>query len=65
RHWRRNRDRLVKATLVDGSQLTGRVGASDDVGVTLEVSGAEQRLAYDDISRAIVQVEFNPRTREA
>jgi ribosome maturation factor RimP len=65
RHWRRNRDRLVKATLLDGSQLTGRVGASDDVGVTLEVSGTEHRLVYVDITRAIVQVEFNPRAREA
>jgi ribosome maturation factor RimP len=62
RHWRRNRDRLVKASLPDGSQVTGRVGESDDSGVTLEVSGADQRLAYDDITKALVQVEFN-RTR--
>jgi ribosome maturation factor RimP len=65
RHWRRNRDRLVKATLVDGSQLTGRVGDSDGLGVTLEVSGTERRVVYDDITKAIVQVEFNPRTKEA
>ena len=62
RHWRRNHDRLVKVTLADGSQLTGRVGASDESGVTLDVSGAEQRLAYDDISKALVQVEFNRKT---
>jgi ribosome maturation factor RimP len=65
RHWRRNHSRLVKATLVDGSQLTGRVGDSDGLGVTLEVSGTERRLVYDDITKAIVQVEFNPRTKEA
>ena len=65
RHWRRNHDRLVKATLSDGSQLTGRVGASDDDGVTLEVSGAERRLAYDDIAKALVQVEFNRKTKES
>jgi ribosome maturation factor RimP len=65
RHWRRNRDRLVKASLADGSQVTGRVGDSDDSGVTLEVSGAVQRLAYDDVAKALVQVEFNRKTKEA
>jgi ribosome maturation factor RimP len=65
RHWRRNHDRLVRATLADGSQVTGRVGDSDDSGVTLDVSGAEQRLAYDDIVKALVQVEFNRKTKEA
>ena len=59
RHWRRNRDRLVKVSLRDGSQLTGRVGDSDDSGVTLDVSGSPRRLAYDDVSRALVQIEFN------
>jgi ribosome maturation factor RimP len=65
RHWRRNHDRLVRATLSDGSELTGRIGASDDRGVTLDVSGTERRLAYDDIAKAMVQVEFNRKTKEA
>jgi ribosome maturation factor RimP len=65
RHWRRNHDRLVRATLSDGSELTGRIGASDDDGVTLDVSGTERRLAYDDIAKAMVQVEFNRKTKEA
>jgi ribosome maturation factor RimP len=59
RHWRRNRDRLVKASLRDGTQVTGRVGTSDDSGVTLDVSGSSQRLAYDDVTKALVQIEFN------
>lgn len=59
RHWRRNRDRLVKVTLSDGSQVTGRVGSSDDTGVTLDVSGAPRHLAYDDVTKALVQIEFN------
>jgi ribosome maturation factor RimP len=65
RHWRRNHDRLVKVTLADGSQLTGRIGTSDDTGVTVDVSGVERRLAYDDITKAMVQVEFNRKTKEA
>jgi ribosome maturation factor RimP len=65
RHWRRNHDRLVKATLDDGSQLTGRIGASDDTGVTLDVSGIDRRLAYEQIAKALVQVEFNRKTKEA
>jgi ribosome maturation factor RimP len=59
RHWRRNRDRLVKVSLRDGTQLTGRVGDSDGSGVTLDVSGVRRRVAYDDVARALVQIEFN------
>ena len=59
RHWRRNRDRLVKVSLLDGTQLTGRVTDSDDAGVTLDVAGSPRRLAYDEVGKALVQVEFN------
>jgi ribosome maturation factor RimP len=59
RHWRRNEDRLVKATLVDGSELTGRIVASSDDSATLEVSGTRQDVAYADVARALVQIEFN------
>lgn len=58
RHWRRNRGRLVKVTLVEGGQVTGRIGASDDEGVTLSVEGSERRTAYPDIAKALVQIEF-------
>ena len=59
RHWRRNHDRLVRAHLRDGSEGTGRVGASDDAGVTLDVSGAHRRVEYADVAKALVQIEFN------
>ncbi|HEX3930977.1 MAG TPA: ribosome maturation factor RimP [Nocardioides sp.] len=70
RHWRRNHDRLVRARLQDGSEVTGRVGDSDDAGVTLDVSGAGRRVAYAEVARALVQVEFNrpassPASKEA
>jgi ribosome maturation factor RimP len=61
RHWRRNRDRLVKVSLADGSTVTGRVGDSDDDGVTLDVDGDARRIGYRDVRRAKVQVEFGSR----
>jgi ribosome maturation factor RimP len=59
RHWRRNHDRLVRAQLHDGSQVTGRVGHSDDHGVNLDVSGSTRRLEYADVAKALVQIEFH------
>jgi ribosome maturation factor RimP len=64
RHWRRNHDRLVRAGLTDGTQVTGRVSESDEDGVTLDVSGAPRRVEYAAIAKALVQVEFNRRTPE-
>jgi ribosome maturation factor RimP len=64
RHWRRNRTRLVKASLLDGSQVTGRVTDSDDTGVLLDVSGSARRLDYAEVAKALVQIEFNRPTSE-
>jgi len=62
RHWRRNADRLVKASLVEGGEVEGRIGTSDDEGVTLAVDGQDRRLAYADIAKAKIQIEFNRKT---
>jgi ribosome maturation factor RimP len=70
RHWRRNLTRLVEVQLSNGMSITGRAIASDDDttgGVTLQiagqidgqVNGAHQYIAYEDIARALVQIEFN------
>jgi len=64
RHWRRNEDRLVKATLADGSSLTGRVLSSSEESVTLDVSGERREVAYADVTKALVQIEFNRKTDE-
>ncbi len=64
RHWRRNHDRLVTVTAVDGKKSTGRNVARDDDGVTLDVSGTHQRFGYDGIAKALVQVEFNRKQRD-
>jgi ribosome maturation factor RimP len=59
RHWRRNVTRLVKVTTTSGETLTGRVASSDEEGATLDVTGRERRVAYADVAKALVQVEFN------
>jgi ribosome maturation factor RimP len=61
RHWRRNASRLVKVTLADGGSVTGRILDSTDDAVTLEVGGTKQQVAYADVKKALVQVEFNRR----
>jgi ribosome maturation factor RimP len=61
RHWRRNASRLVNVTLADGGSVTGRILDSTDDAVTLEVGGAKQQVAYADVKKALVQVEFNRR----
>jgi ribosome maturation factor RimP len=64
RHWRRNEDRLVKATLTDGSSLTGRILASSEDSATLDVSGEQQEVSYSDVAKALVQIEFNRKTEK-
>lgn len=61
RHWRRARTRLVTATLADGGSVAGRVVDADEEGVTLDVAGAPQRLAWPQVTAGRVQVEFNRR----
>jgi ribosome maturation factor RimP len=59
RHWRRNASRLVKVTLKDGGTVTGRVRASDEESVSLDVDGSERVLSYGDVAKARVEIEFN------
>ncbi len=66
RHWSRARTRLVTVPVnvpvaaergADG-EVTGRVRAVGDDGVTLEVDGEERLLAWDGLGAGRVQVEF-------
>jgi ribosome maturation factor RimP len=67
RHWRRNRGRLVKATLTDGRVVIGRVAEADDTRAVLEVDAGrpgqqrveQQEVVFDEVARAKVQIEFN------
>ncbi len=63
RHWRRNVDRLVKVTLTDESGFTGRITSSHDDTAVLDVEGEERAVAYSEIAKALVQVEFNRKGR--
>jgi ribosome maturation factor RimP len=65
RHWRRNADRLVAVTLVEGGEVTGRILTSTDTSATLDVDGTHREVAYADVARAMVQVEFNRKRRDA
>src|SRR5688572_23711538 len=64
RHWRRNRSRLVKVTLADGSEVTGRIGDCDEEQVTLDVDGFTRALPYADVKKALVQIEFNRKDQD-
>ncbi|MFJ3220748.1 ribosome maturation factor RimP [Kitasatospora sp. NPDC086801] len=71
RHWRRAEGRLAKIHLVDGGEIVARVLEADEDGALVEVQPVkgrgrpkERRLAYAEVDRARVQVEFNRKDDE-
>jgi len=54
RHWRKNKDRLIKIVLNDGKEITGRIKDSTDDEVIVD----EQKVAFVDIKRATLEIEF-------
>jgi len=63
RHFVKNHDRLLKVVKNDGDVVTGRITASSELDVTLLVEtkkeSGEVVVAYSDIKRATVEIEFN------
>ncbi|MFC9508494.1 ribosome maturation factor RimP [Streptomyces sp. NPDC057002] len=65
RHYVRATDRLVKFQLAEDGELVARILKVDDDGVDTEIPGVKgrkptaRRLAFEDIVRARVQVEFS------
>ncbi|WP_432586521.1 ribosome maturation factor RimP [Streptomyces sp. HD1123-B1] len=65
RHYRRATGRLMRAKLADGDELVARITAVDEDGIDLEVPGVKgrkptaRRLAFKEISKARVEIEFN------
>jgi ribosome maturation factor RimP len=58
RHWRRNLDRLVKVTFADGDEATGRIVEADESGAGLDVDGERRRVAFGEVAKAKIQIEF-------
>ncbi len=63
RHWTKNLTRLIKVTLSDGTITTGRLTEFNDANATLveNIKGRlkEHTVAFVDIKRAVVEIEFN------
>ncbi|MES4908711.1 MULTISPECIES: ribosome maturation factor RimP [unclassified Streptomyces] len=70
RHYRRATGRLIKARLAEGGELVVRITAVDDEGLDVEVPGVKgrrptaRRLAFKEISKARVEIEFNRKPAE-
>jgi ribosome maturation factor RimP len=64
RHWKRNAGRLVKVTTADDT-TTGRILDADDEAVVIAVGDGTSRLTYDQVVRAVVQIEFNKKSTES
>ncbi|WP_369215198.1 ribosome maturation factor RimP [Streptomyces flavofungini] len=70
RHYLRAVDRLVKFQLTEGGEVTARILTVDDEGLDLEVPGVKgrkptsRRLAFGEIGKARVQVEFNRKDKK-
>jgi ribosome maturation factor RimP len=45
--------------MTDGRIVQGRVVSSDDRSATVAVSGEMQQIPYDDVAKAVVEVEFD------
>jgi ribosome maturation factor RimP len=70
RHYVRATDRLVRFQLHEDGELVARILDVDDDGLDVEVPGVKgrratvRRLAFGDIDRARVQVEFNRKDKK-
>ncbi|MEU1944778.1 ribosome maturation factor RimP [Streptomyces violaceusniger] len=70
RHYRRATGRLMRARLTDDGELVARIVSVDDEGLDLEVPGVKgrkptaRRLAFEEISKARVEIEFNRKPEE-
>ena len=63
RHFAKNVTRLLKITKTDGEVVTGRIASNTDTDVTLFVAVKKETkevvIAFADIKRAVVEIEFN------
>ncbi|MFE2147760.1 ribosome maturation factor RimP [Streptomyces sp. NPDC059456] len=70
RHYVRAIGRLVKFQLAEGGELIARILDVDDEGMDLEVPGVKgrkataRRIAFSDIAKARVEIEFNRKDKK-
>ncbi|ARE74240.1 ribosome maturation factor RimP [Streptomyces avidinii] len=70
RHYVRAIGRLVKFQLAEGGELIARILEVDDEGLDLEVPGVKgrkataRRIAFTDIAKARVEIEFNRKDKK-
>ncbi|WP_371618166.1 ribosome maturation factor RimP [Streptomyces sp. NBC_00454] len=70
RHYIRATGRLVKFQTSDGGELIARILDVDDEGMDLEVPGVKgrkataRRIAFTDIAKARVEIEFNRKDKK-
>jgi ribosome maturation factor RimP len=60
RHWRKNIERLINVTLFSGQEIGGRIGESTET----EVLIGRQSISFQDIKRAMIEIEFKPLKNE-
>lgn len=59
-HYRRIIGRLVMITDHDSARLTGRITQADDHQVTIVIDDdAQRQVTYDQIAKAVIQIEMN------
>ncbi|WP_326739187.1 ribosome maturation factor RimP [Streptomyces sp. NBC_01022] len=70
RHYVRATGRLARLTLDEGGELVARILAVDEEGLDLEVPGVKgrkptsRRIAFAEIARARVELEFNRKDKK-
>ncbi|MFD9479739.1 ribosome maturation factor RimP [Streptomyces nojiriensis] len=70
RHYVRAIGRLVKFQLAEGGELVARILEADDEGLDLKVPGVKgrkataRRIAFTDIAKARVEIEFNRKDKK-
>ncbi|WP_406455431.1 ribosome maturation factor RimP [Streptomyces sp. NBC_00876] len=70
RHYVRATGRLARLTLTEGGELVARILAVDEEGLDLEVPGVKgrkptsRRIAFDEIAKARVELEFNRKDKK-
>ncbi|MFC0845794.1 MULTISPECIES: ribosome maturation factor RimP [Streptomyces] len=70
RHYVRATGRLARFTLAEGGELVARILGADEDGLDLEVPGVKgrkataRRIAYADIAKARVEIEFNRKDKK-